>query len=77
MAVLNQTKNQSSPLYFLAIDTLEGILRWLKHLFTQNTFLVASDFNFFFPAHKFEPEVVCLYLKFLVDSLSWVCPVPF
>lgn len=52
MAVLNQTKNRSSPLYFLAIDTLEGILRWLKHLFTQNTFLIASDFNFFFPSSQ-------------------------
>lgn len=69
IAVLNLTKNRSSPLYFLTVDTFGGILRCPKRLFTQNTFLAASDF-FIFPAHKFGPEVVYLYLKFLVDSLS-------
>lgn len=39
-------------------------------------FPICQWFYGFFPARKLEPELVCLCLEFLVDSVSWVWPVP-
>lgn len=65
MSLLHHTKNPSAPLDFLPVGTLEGRWKWPNHLFTQSTFLTATDCHFFFPAHKFEPDVVVSGLSFM------------
>lgn len=72
MAIPNQTKIHLAHflavfwlIHFLPVDALERTLRWPKYLFTQNTLLTASDY---FLAHRSEPEVVCQYVKSLVDG---------